>query len=188
MVRDINHEGTVYANINDKDWFVLKGRNIGEFTYSIERDWLSYDSFQIRVGIERDTFNTDSSERTQMVYSNAITFYRYEPPVSSIEYDEINAIKMFYDYEGKTEIEYNKMENQLLNQYEFFAPHSIHIDWNPTTPSFKDPTYLRGATVTWKVPAFNYDKVRAQTEYDKATERFKFEKETVMMRPRAGYE
>ena len=57
------------------------------------------------------------------------------------------------------------MENQLYTQYEFIHPHCINIKWEPTTSAFKEPNYLAGATITYKVPAFQYtEKILEETK------------------------
>lgn len=197
--------------INNKDWFscfyndnytspvpIEVSHGGGELDYLIGSDLIGSPEIKFRVRIQKENFDSQSALRYSNLYSNTITLYRYQPIITSEEIDASNAIQFSYEYQDRniddedkiyTELRYNDMENQLYTQYEFLLPHCIHLDWSPRTADFQNPSYLAGATVTWKVPAFEYtETIKQKSLYEQASLRFNFESSTVFARPRAGYE
>ena len=166
---------------------ILVGRGGGEYKYIIKDDLLESEEIQFRVRISKSGFNTDSNERYVQIYSNIIAMYQFEPSVNSIEYDELNAIKFEYKYGKEESLKYNKMENQLLSQEEHLVPHEIQVFWKPSTEKLADVSYLAGAKITYKVPAFDNTKYGYDSVVE-ANKRFAFESSTLIQHPEAGYD
>ena len=149
------------------------------------------ESEEIQYRIKFNYFKIDDKNESTLRFSNIVSFFRFQPTSSTLEDDKQFAIKSeYWYYDGSNyhnTIKYNKMENQLCSQEESYAPHFIFLKWDPKTPELQEDDYLRGAKVTWKIPACNLDNEQGYNEVDFANYRFLEEKKSIIQHPKPFY-
>lgn len=104
--------------------------------------------------------------KLQYQYTDGYDLVNYaNPSEASASHNPTGQRTSFEPINEDDSIKYVGFDNILRSRVEAYSPHFIHALWEPEESILKEPTYLAGATITWKVPC---PAPRGETETDES--------------------